>query len=64
MRNQGASIYNLENQLGKISKILTERAPGFLLGNTKTNPKEHVKVVTLRSRKKLQIPEEDLQKKK
>ena len=44
--------------------MLTERAPASLPGNTETNPREHVKAVTLRSGKELQIPEGDLQKKK
>ena len=44
--------------------MLTERTLGLLLGNTKTNPREHVKAVTLRSGKELQIPEGDLQKKR
>ena len=33
-RNQGASIRNLEHQVGEISKLLTERAQGALPSNT------------------------------
>ncbi|XP_027348020.1 uncharacterized protein LOC113859445 [Abrus precatorius] len=54
LRNQQASIHNLENQLGQISRLLSERPQGSLPDNTETNPKEQVKVVTLRSGKTLQ----------
>ena len=62
LRNQGASIHNLENQLGQISKMLSDRTPRSLPSNTETNPKEHVKAITPRSGKELQIPEKDLKK--
>ena len=55
LRNQGASIHNLENQLGQISKMLSERTPRSLPGNIETNPQEHVKAVTLMSGKELQF---------
>ena len=57
-RNQGASICNLEHQVGKISKLLTERTQGALPSNTKTNPKEHVNAITLRSGKELEQSKE------
>ena len=53
LRNHEASIHNLETQVGQIAKLLIERPPGSLPGNTETNPREHVKVVTLRSGKEL-----------
>ena len=53
-RNQGASIRNLEHQVGEISKLLTERTQGALPSITETNPKEHVKAITLRSGKELE----------
>ncbi|XP_027338257.1 uncharacterized protein LOC113852214 [Abrus precatorius] len=54
LRNQQASIHNLENQLGQISRLLSERPQESLPSNTETNPKEQVKAVTLRSGKILQ----------
>ncbi|XP_027342241.1 uncharacterized protein LOC113855018 [Abrus precatorius] len=54
LRNQQASIHNLENQLGQIFRLLSERPQGSLPSNTETNPKEQVKAVTLRSDKTLQ----------
>ncbi|KAL5566989.1 hypothetical protein UlMin_030153 [Ulmus minor] len=53
-RNQGASIRNLEHQVGEISKLLTERAQGTLPSNTERNPREEAKAVTLRSGKELE----------
>ncbi|KAL6312313.1 hypothetical protein AAG906_004968 [Vitis piasezkii] len=50
-RNQGASIRNLEHQVREISKLLTEITQRALPSITETNPKEHVKVITLRSGK-------------
>ncbi|RVW83117.1 hypothetical protein CK203_040734 [Vitis vinifera] len=52
-KNQGASIRNLEHQVREISKLLTERTQGALPSITETNPKEHVKAITLRSGKEL-----------
>jgi len=49
LRNHTASLYNLENQVGQIAKSLSERPQGSLLSNTETNPREHVKAITLRS---------------
>eukprot|EP00257_Ricinus_communis_P023473 XP_015583468.1 uncharacterized protein LOC107262407 [Ricinus communis] len=40
-RNQQASIQNLENQIGQISKMMTESQPGTLPSNTEPNPREH-----------------------
>ncbi|KAL5564369.1 hypothetical protein UlMin_027533 [Ulmus minor] len=52
--NQGASIHNLEHQVGEISKLLTERTQGAFPSNTETNPKEHAKAITLRSGNELE----------
>ncbi|KAL5580373.1 hypothetical protein UlMin_012815 [Ulmus minor] len=57
-RNQGASIRNLEHQVGEISKLLTERAQGALPSNTERNPREEAKAITLRSGKELEKPKE------
>ena len=63
LRNHEASIHNLETQVGQIAKLLSERPPGSLPGNTETNPREHLKAVTLRSGRELQ-PEVREEKKK
>ncbi|KAL5554412.1 hypothetical protein UlMin_041813 [Ulmus minor] len=57
-RNQGASIRNLEHQVGEISKLLTERGQGALPSNTERNPREEVKAITLRSGKELEKSKE------
>ncbi|KAK1439692.1 hypothetical protein QVD17_05512 [Tagetes erecta] len=51
LRNQKASLQNIENQVGQIAKLLSERPQGGLPGNTETNPKGHVKAITTRSGK-------------
>ncbi|KAL5557784.1 hypothetical protein UlMin_033995 [Ulmus minor] len=58
-RNQGASIRNLEHQVGEISKLLTERAQGALPSNTERNPREEAKAITLRSGKELEKSKEE-----
>nr|XP_023870464.1 uncharacterized protein LOC111983048 [Quercus suber] len=49
IQNNSASIRNLEVQIGQLSSMLTERTTGTLPSNTITNPKEHVKAISLRS---------------
>ena len=53
-KNQGAIIRNLEHQVREISKLLTEITQRALPSIIETNPKEHVKVITLRSGKELE----------
>ncbi|KAL5573695.1 hypothetical protein UlMin_023292 [Ulmus minor] len=53
-KNQGASIRNLEHQVGDISKLLMERTQGAFPSNTERNPREHAKAITLRSGKELE----------
>ncbi|KAL5575372.1 hypothetical protein UlMin_017071 [Ulmus minor] len=57
-RNQGASIRNLEHQVGEISKLLTERTQGALPSNTEKNPREHANSISLRSEKELDPPKQ------
>ncbi|KAL5548869.1 hypothetical protein UlMin_004100 [Ulmus minor] len=57
-RNQGASIRNLEHQVGEISKLLMERGQGALPSNTERNPREEAKAITLRSGKELEKSKE------
>ncbi|KAL2486517.1 Uncharacterized protein Adt_31273 [Abeliophyllum distichum] len=54
-QNQGASIKNLETQMGHMVIALSGRAPGTLPSNIEVNPKEHVKAITTRSG--VQLPE-------
>nr|GFC45110.1 hypothetical protein [Tanacetum cinerariifolium] len=46
LRNQGASIKTLEIQIGKMSKVLQERGLGSLPSSTKTNQRDHVKLIS------------------
>ena len=55
-KNHKASIRNIETQLGQISQQLAERPEGTLPSNIVKNPREQVKAITLRSRKKLGEP--------
>ncbi|KAD2393546.1 hypothetical protein E3N88_40523 [Mikania micrantha] len=51
LRNQKASMQIIENQVGQIAKLLSERQQGGLPSNTDPNPNAHVKAITLRSGK-------------
>ena len=53
IHNQVASIQNLEVQMDQILNLLNARPQGTLPSNTKTNLREHVKAITLRSGKQL-----------
>ena len=54
-QNQAASIRNLEAQVGQIANTLAEKVQGALPSTTETNPREHVKAITLRSGKQVDI---------
>ena len=45
--NQEASISALEKQIGQLSKFLQERLPKTLPSNVETNPRYHVKVISI-----------------
>ncbi|KAL7594296.1 hypothetical protein Lser_V15G28541 [Lactuca serriola] len=52
LRNQQASILNIEKQLGQLVRKVNERRPGGLPSNTESNPKgAHINIVTTRSGK-------------
>ena len=57
LNNQAAQLRNLEVQMGQMANILIERQQGSLPSNSEKNPrsdgKEHVKAITLRSGRKL-----------
>ena len=57
VRNLQASVKSIENQMGQLTSIvktLAERLPGSLPSDTEVNPREHLKVITLRSGKELE----------
>ncbi|KAK8945257.1 hypothetical protein KSP39_PZI007733 [Platanthera zijinensis] len=49
IRNLTGSIKNLENQIGQLAKLFSERQQGALPGNTEPNPRESANAITLRS---------------
>ncbi|XP_039123368.1 uncharacterized protein LOC120259985 [Dioscorea cayenensis subsp. rotundata] len=59
LRNVQASIQSLENQVGQLARANSERPPGSLPSNTKNNPREHLKAVTLRSGKQVEARAEE-----
>ena len=60
LNNQATQLKILEVQMGQIANILTERQQGSLPINSEVNPRregnKHVKAVTLRSGRELEIP--------
>ena len=56
IQNNSASIRNLKVQIGQLSSMLTERIARTLPSNTVTNPKEHVKAISLRSGRTYEEP--------
>ena len=59
LRNQEASIHNLENQIGQLANLISGRQQVSLPGNIKLNPREHVKVISLGGVKELRKGEFD-----
>ncbi|XP_039138757.1 uncharacterized protein LOC120276091 [Dioscorea cayenensis subsp. rotundata] len=53
MRNKQASLQNLENQVGWITKLVSKWPQGSLLSNTEANPHVHLKAIPLRSGEKV-----------
>lgn len=47
--NQHASTPNLENQIGQLVKIISERPQGSLSNNTESNLRVQFNTITLRS---------------
>ena len=48
-KNHFSSIHNLEIQVGQLANSLSVRNQGSLPSNTEKNPKEQLKLITLRS---------------
>ena len=61
-QNQEAAIKNLETQMGKLAKLISERNQATLPSTSETNPHEHVKAITLRGGK--EIPGRDEEEKR
>ncbi|XP_039134242.1 uncharacterized protein LOC120271634 [Dioscorea cayenensis subsp. rotundata] len=57
LRNLQASIKSLDNQVGQLARGQSERSSGSLPRNTKINPREQLKAVTLRSGRQLEARE-------
>ena len=59
LNNQAAQLRNLEVQMGQMANLLTKRQSGSLPSNSEVNLRregnEHVKAVTLRSGRELEI---------
>ncbi|XP_023750329.1 uncharacterized protein LOC111898666 [Lactuca sativa] len=52
LRNQKASIHNIETQLGQLAQQINQRSPGELPSKTENNPRgTHINIVTTRSGK-------------
>ena len=47
--NYSTSIHNLEAQIGQLSNTFLDKSQRNLLSNMVTNPKEHVKAISLRN---------------
>ena len=62
LNNQAAQLRNLEVQMGQMANLLTKRHPSSLPSNSEVNSRRdgngHVKAVTLRSGKELEIQEQ------
>nr|XP_016464095.1 PREDICTED: uncharacterized protein LOC107787090 [Nicotiana tabacum] len=56
MESQNSALKNLEIQLSQLATLMSEKIQGPLPSNTEKNPKEHPKVITLRSGKELDEP--------
>ena len=61
MQSQAVSLRNLENQIGQLATTISSRTQGSLPSNTedpRRESREHYKVISLRSRKHVDIPVE------
>src|SRR5436189_3298417 len=57
LKNQEASIKNIETQIGQLTNLLTARAQGALPSDTEKNSHEHVNAIMLRSGTKYDEPQ-------
>ena len=61
-KNYSSSIHKLEVNLGQLVNSLSTRHESALPSNMEMNPKEQLKVITLRSGKELARPQGELSK--
>lgn len=61
LRNQQSSIQNIENQVGQLARILSERPQGSILCITKVNPIEHFKAIIMRSGQEVEMRAKKIQ---
>src|SRR3954469_18552535 len=54
IQNHDSILKNLEQQVGQIHGILSQRQPGHFPSDTERNPKEQVNVISLRSGRQLE----------
>src|SRR4051812_39865896 len=60
IQNHDSILKNLEQQVGQIHGMLSQRQPGKLLSDTEKNPREHVNAVILRSGTQYEGPQVNL----
>ena len=58
VKNHASSIHNIEVQMGQLANSVAQRNQGNLPSNTKTNPREQLKAITLRSGKEIRSGDE------
>ncbi|KAA3483683.1 Retrovirus-related Pol polyprotein from transposon 17.6 [Gossypium australe] len=56
LKNQQASIQGLENQIGQLAKLMSERPQGSLPSNPETNPKEQLHTIIAHDSEELDEP--------
>src|SRR3954466_13880970 len=62
LQNHDSILKNLEQRVGQIHGMLSQRQPGKLPSDTEKNPREHVNAVILRSGTKYEGPQVNLKK--
>ncbi|XP_075099271.1 uncharacterized protein LOC142176102 [Nicotiana tabacum] len=63
VESQSSTIKNLEIQMSQLATLMSGTIQGALPSNTEQNPKEHLKVISLRSGKSLDDPYTDREEK-
>ncbi|PPS08189.1 hypothetical protein GOBAR_AA12457 [Gossypium barbadense] len=60
LKNQQASIQGLKNQIGQLSKLISERPQGSLPSNTEPNPREQLNAINIQDEEGVVEPESEL----
>ena len=58
VKNHASSVHNIEAQIGQLANAVAQRNQGNLPSNTKTNSREQLKAITLRSGKEIRFGDE------